>query len=682
MLKLVKEFFKSKPKLDEINRVYLASASGLLQQREYFHSFLINYLNDLQFEILDKLDAESLVCINVPEAYGFNHFAGHLRQELHQNYGFKSIQIKATPKINEATQLAIIILKEWGQRISAEPLEQLKKYSLSNRLLVLIDQVQFIPQTELKAILESLVAARVILIGPSQSSFKSIVSSNSSIIEIPLLTNEKAIELALSLLNFRSDLILTSADRKELVNLVNICGRLPEVIYTALAGPQGKKNLAIEKYCKLILSSKLINTGSQFYHLLSYYLSELPNQAKQLLAIAYHLPSTGFTLNDLYVLCKEIDLSKEELNIFLKYLTHVFFLQINHQSNQEYSFKETKNQTKKIQNNGQIKESNKPIKKEGTTLIYFFPEFVRRFIKENIIEENKKDTLNLIERANSQLIQRLESNLLWQEPVIWITQLEHSLYTIQWISESKAFNSNKYLVLFIQSIYTELGFWREIEKMLIPLCVTAIGQSDNNEDRGFWYSLTGLMYKSLSQFTNTEHNLQTALGYFQKSLKFYDPTKQQKRYSFIYQNIGQVYSELASRSPQEAQVFLKQGIKAFYKALGEEKELSDKSQFVLKRLLAQSFMTLAKTEKPGENCFKAFSLYTTLFKQFNTLPANESRQKLIFIELDKLSKLVNNISNNSNEIEKNQLSHIKRQIEEFLVNRIEHKSPSKKHSLS
>ncbi|MDX1919698.1 MAG: hypothetical protein SFU25_03075 [Candidatus Caenarcaniphilales bacterium] len=682
MLNLVQKFFKPKPKLDEINRVYLSNKDHLTKQRECFHTFLINYLQDVQFEILEKLNAENLVCISVPEAYGFSCFVNHLRFEHQKNFGYKSIQIKATPKIKEATQLAIILLKEWGHKVGPEPLEQLKKYSLSHRLLVVVDQIQFLADTELKNLLENLISARVILIGPSESSFKSN-SSSGEIIEIPLLTNEKAIELALSLLNFRSDLILTSADRQELVNLVNICGRLPEVIYTALASPQGKNNLAVEKYCKLILAIKLRSTGSQFYHLLAYYLSELPEEVKQLLAVAYHLPSTGFTLNDLYVLCRDVAVSKSELNTFLQFLTHIFFVQ----KSQEHLFRDSsllskeeskkKNRKKEIANTSP--ENDVPPSSKGISEVYFLPEFVRRFIRENIIEENNKETLDLIRRANLQLIQRLESNLLWQEPIIWVTQFEHSLYTIQWINESKAFNANKYLVLFIQSIYAELGFWREIEESLIPLCSLAIRQSDNNEDRGFWYSLTGLMYKSLSQFKNTEQNLQTALNYFQKSLKFYDPTKQQKRYSFLYQNIGQIFYELAlpsskasqEESTEKSQVYLKQAIKAFYKALGDEKELSDKSQFVLKRLLAQTFIALAKQDKPGENCFKAFGLYTTLLKQFQSLPANESRQKLIFIELDKLSKLVSQLESKANDIEKNQLSYLNKQIDEFVLDKVE-----------
>ncbi|MDJ0625761.1 MAG: hypothetical protein QNJ31_05280 [Candidatus Caenarcaniphilales bacterium] len=651
-----KKIFKSTSELDEFCQAYLDNETTLKAQRECFTSFLSNHLEEDKYKIVQSLDLSNLALVNVSEPFGFNYFLGEIRS-VYENKGFSTICVKASAIINSANQIALIILKEFNQKPLGDPLDQLKAFLKDSKFLIIVDNVSSMSTEELQLLLNYLNEVKTLLINNENGdSIKKFVQRpENAIVNISNLSNDRALELALSLLNFRSDLIITSAERSELVELINICNNLPELIFNALAGPQQKRSLPIEKYCKLIketqknylAESPSLNNSGSYQALLNYKISKLPQEIINLLKTAAFLPSCGFTVNDLFVLCRNSFFSKDELNNALHFITYLFGLKIN----DEYLFRK---------NNIQL--SNSKETDNRVALVYYLPEYLKSFIDKSLISESTQAEEE--REINSQLVQRLESNTLWKEPTVWITQLEHSLASIKWIEANGSFEQNKYFILYIQSLFAELGFWREIENTLIPLCSKAISISDNNEERGFWYSLSGIMLKSISQYKDPEKHLDLALVAFQRSLKFYDPYKQSKRYSFVYQNLGLIYLELSELDTNNS-VFLKQAIKSFYKSFAEENDPCSKDTISLKRFLSQAYSALAKCEKPSENCFKAVNL---TIESLNILKLNipdDPRIKLLSKELQMLNKLIVSLAEQSSDHESKKLIFLKKQVDDF-----------------
>lgn len=585
-------------------------------QKECFVQFLCNELTDTRLEIEKQLEERHIVCIAAPEAYGLSHYVSSFAPHEDDINQEKTFYIKATSIINDAHKLALIILKEAGCKLGNDLLQQLKKQCGREKYLIVIDQISHLSLAELRLLLDSLQNAKVILLASSKSSFKGLnESSEERVISVPAMTDERAVELGMALLSYRSDLILTSANRKELLQLVNACENLPEIIYMALAGSQSEKNLAISKYVQLIQKQKLKFPCPQHYLLLNYLFAQLPREALDLLRITYYLPPSGFTANDLIVLCKHSFSSSEQIVSLLKFLSYTFSLKVN-SVNLEDGVKVSTDQAPQL---------------------YALPEFLRKFIKSNLLQDSENNKIPTSDFVNLALLQRLESDSLWKKPHIWISQLEQSFITLNWIKNEKLFDDNQYLALFVQSMWIDFGLYKYVEDFFVSFCQDAINFSNNNESRGFWYSLLGLTYKAIAKFKDSNKNCELSLLALNKSLKFYNPQKHFKRYSYVHQNIGSLHQELASQKKNDP-VHLKEAIKSFLKALSENKDKVAMNVANLKRLIAQCHLQLGLTENKAENFQKAFNFYLQVLDLLISNQGSQAKVRVIYSELEKLKK--------------------------------------------
>jgi hypothetical protein len=618
------KLLKPVKKLENVLAEFRAQKALLNEKKQCYLYFLQQELASLKDQIETKFIDENILCLNVPVAFGIQSFI----QETAQNWEAKNNQLsfyfRLTPGLKDANQLALIFLKEHGHKVTNEPLIQLKNYLAGKKVLIILEDILHLSAAQLDLLLVSLEAVKVILINEGiiqAACLKGRVYSN---INIMPPTSEKAAELALTLLNYRADLIMTSAERHELLSLINLCGNLPAIIFMALAAPQSNSNLSIDKYVKEIAKHRS-QEQPVYFAVLTFLLERFPEEILYVLQKSYYLPASGFTLNDLYVICRPRFNSKDLVPI-LDFLVQQSWLSSD---------------------------------LAGDLVIYQMPSFIKKFIKDNLLDP-LADEENQI---NKLLIQRLESNLLWKEDRIWISQLEQTLISLDWIARSKQFDKNRYFILYIQSILMELGLWTNVENTLVPFCEAAIKDSDNNEDRGFWYSLLGLMYRGIAKFKEPQKQLDKSLLAFQKSLKFYDPQKQQKRYSFVYQNIGLVYSELYRRDRNESH--LKQAIKAYYKAIGDDKRKEESSIITLRRLLAQSYFELSQLEKPLENFQKSYTMYKLALDGLDKNP-EDPRIKVIGRELEKLLKQINSALTKCGSSDKLALIMLKKQLEDLV----------------
>ena len=552
------------PFLQEVRMQKLA----IIERKNCFLFFLNSELASLKDQIENQLAQKKIISLQVSEHYGLFYFIQNFLNDIPLKVHLRLVNV-----FKDAEAIALILLKELEQKPAIEPLEQLEKFVKQNKVIFVLENIKNLPLDELKILLESLKSAQVILINYNKT--YNITLDNLYNIEILPLSSERAGEFALGMLKMRNDLILTSADKKEIISLINNCDKFPEIIFMALTTLQNSSSSSLGAYTK------------KTQNLLAYLLQKYyPPEINYLLQIASYLPSSGFTVNDLFVLCSSFISSKEEFQIVLFFLENTFCL-------------------RKIND------------------VYQIPDYLKQFLANNYSQ-------NLVS-INNLLARRIESNYLWKEKTIWITQLEQALTILDSICKQKNFATNQYLILYIQAILLELGFWKIVQNTFIPLCQDAIKSSENNEDRGFWYSLLGLSYLGISRYKDSLKQLDLALNSFQKSLKFYDPQKQPKRYSFVYQNIGLIQYEIYQNNNSPAT--LKLSLKAYYKALNEEE-----NSITIRRLLAQNYLELAKYEKPNENYQKCFALYKQALSQ-NSL--NNSSQRLIHLELENLYKKLN-----------------------------------------
>ncbi len=595
----------------------------LIAQRQCLINFLTISLSASTQQLENIFAEKNLVCINSKEALGLHHFIEQFAQTYAANNQSEYVYIRVNKAFKTAEILALLILKELKQKSSSDLLAQVKKLTKNQNIIIIIDQLtQALPEDELQLLLNYLKSAKVIVI----SNFKFIskelennYQNETDILQITNFSEGQCFDLSLNLLNYRSDLLLKTADRGELLTLANYCKYSPEIILMALGGLQGENSLFIHKYLENIKKQNIKSSSPEkdyeIYLPLAYTIKHLPNTIKNLLKIAYYFPSSGFTLNDLYILANNSlknEISKEDLKDILQYLICLSGLQI---------------------------ASKQALEDEN--LIYYIPEFLKSFIKNELIGKQEESTEeNTIDNL---LLKRLESNSLWQQEKIWISQLEQSFISLELIVQKQSFEKNRYCILFLHSIFQELGLWKYCQEKLIPLCKQAISLCYNIEERGFWYSLLGLIHRNIANNTQALAELNLALSSFEKALKFYDKQKQIQYYKFACQNIGFIYYDIAllQASREDRIFYFKEALKFHYKTL------SNQADYKTKRIIAYTFLALAEANTNYDSFHKALEFYIQSFTE-----ANESQKHLLKPELNKLIDQINNLNLSSEEKEK------------------------------
>lgn len=580
------KIFRKEKKLNSFLQEITKQRISIAEKRNCFLYFLNSELKNAREQINNKLNENQIIHIQVSEYYGLFYFLQSFSAQV-------TINLKLVKAFKDAETIALILLRELGQKPMTEPVKQLEKFVQQKQILFIFEYINYIDSNELKILLESLKSAQIILINYSDSC--NISLDNLYNLQILPPTPNTSAEFALNMLKLRNDLILTSADKKEISSLINNCNGFPEAIFMTLSTLQSDSSSALGNYAK--------KTQNLFNYLIQ---KSFPPEINSLLQMIIYLPSSGFMANDLFVLCKPFINSKENLQIILFFLQNTFCI------------------------------------RKANDIVYQIPDYFRQFLQ----QDKSNFDLNSI---NNLLVRRIESNYLWQEKTAWITQLELALNILNYIQQNKDFKSNQYLTLYIQSILLELGFWKIVQNILIPLSEQAIQNSDNNEDRGFWYSLLGLAHLGISKYKDINKHLNLGLNSFQKSLKFYDPQKQPKRYSFVHKNIGLIYYEIYKSNNLNAN--LKLSIKAYYKALNQ-----DESSIDILRLLSQSYLELAQYEKSAENYQKCFNLYKQALK--HSKDDDLTQKKLIYCDLKSFHK----------KLKGEEYEFLKLQIEEILTN--------------
>ena len=360
-------------------------------------------------------------------------------------------------------------------------------------------------------------------------------------------------------------------------------------------------------------------------------LNTFPREITLLLQRIVTLPLSGFSFNDLSILCSDLItkkvFDKSGLYDSLEILVYCGFLKI-------------------ISSN--------------TVLLYSIDLKIGELIQQ-LDTHNSSSQIS----TNCILLKRLESKTIWQESQIWITQYEQTLITLKWILNNALFEEYHFFLLRFYRILGHKSLYIELEQLFLPICKQAIKESKSNESRGFWYNLLGLVLREISKYKDSRKYLQLSLDSFQKSLKFHNPQSQERKYSFVYQNIGDVYVELSRLDESYAKSgSLRDSIKAYKRALEVvgDKQFSD--SLPARRALARSFHQLGRIEKPSENYQKSFLVYKEAIlrlKKNNQV----SSLKLLEPDLEKLKKQVNVSLIQCSEIDKQKMSMLKDEIEKL-----------------
>ncbi len=614
--------------LDDLLISFRKQKSELLAQRKCLIDFLNISLSSFTQQLENIFNNKNLVFINSKEALGLHYFIDKFAQTYATNHQSEYVYIQVNKVFKRAEILALLIIKELKQKSSSDLLAQVKKTTKNKNLIIIIDQLSnALPDDELHLLLNYLQNAKVIVIFNTKHITKPENINNDKEIETLQITSfseGQCLDLSLNLLNYRSDLLLKTADRAELLTLANYCKYSPEIILAMLGGLEGENNLFIQKYLENIkkqnknlpTQNPLENKTYEIYLPLAYIIKHLPNIIKSILKTIYYLPSSGFSLHDLYIIINNTsnyEISKEDLKDILQYLICFLGLQIHPKQSPE-----------------------------DDNLIYYLPEYIKYFIKSNLLIDTNNNILE--NEINTLLLKRLESNSLWKEDIVWISQLEQSFISLELILQKQSFEKNRNCILFLHLIFQELGLWKYCQDTLIPLCKQAIELCHNIEDRGFWYSLLGLIHHNIANNTHTISELHLALSSFEKALKFYDKQKQVHYYKFVCQSIGFIYYDMASFQQiiEDKIFYYKEALKFHYKMLSNHEP-----DYKSKKIIAHTFETLAKVNNNYDSFHKALEFY---LQSFNEAPDNQKH--LLKSKIDNLIDYINDLNLSDEEREK------------------------------
>ncbi|MDX1919031.1 MAG: hypothetical protein SFT81_07855 [Candidatus Caenarcaniphilales bacterium] len=619
-----KKWFTKKRKLTDLIAKHLEQEEALAAKKQCFFYFLVNELAYVSGEIERKLLTRNSISIEVPEAFGFSYFIEHLRGVREEHYGEQTLYLRLNEQINDANLIALIILREFGQSPHGDPLSQLRKYFQGQRSLVILEGIASLSNLNLRLLLEALSTSKLILIDYDLQRFEAQNGLIDEVLVIPPLSPERAVALILALLNYRTDLIITSADRQELIMLAEYCAYLPEMIYLVLSDFQATENTkSVEQIASSIASLQSKTPDKPYQAVLAHLWGEFPDELTAVLRIVNHLPHSGFSLNDLMTLGADQNFTFKEAQLILDILT-------NQAGLRQFMAKDV--------------------------IVYQVPYFIRAYLDSLFGSSSGEEQA----RLDKLLFQRLESHQIWNQPFLWISQLEQTLFSIRRIAAGDFLDRNPYTLLYLQSILLDFGFWREIDLYLVPVCRKTISCTDNNEERGYWYSLLGMMHKGIAQYKDPAGQVDLALESFQRALKFYNPQKQIRKCSFVNQNIGSLYFELAQLDPRQKMTHLKAALKYLQKAYS-----ADPGSVTLARQIGQAHMLLGVMEKPSENFEKALFAY---LKALDIAKKQHSMSKARYVQLQ-LDLLLSHVSQSFGDLsrdEKERLSLIKHQIEGLL----------------
>jgi|GEM_PF-5464303 len=578
LVRKINQLFFQRINLDQFLEKINSQESDLweLRIKEFFLCFLKQEFRPFQNELDQLFEDHSTCFLEVEDNYGFDYLSEIFIKHRKSQFQEQVVNLKLPEFFTTANQIALYLLKETESlgKIVSDPLTRVKQVLKKNCISVLLEfrDLKKIKPEEISNLLGCLEDTSLIIKAPNLSSLsekiKSLIKKK---IVIKKLSDQSASELIESLLKFRPDFVVTSANRQEVLDLANLCGNSPEIILIVFLNFFSEKNTYLEKLVKKLLKER---TNSQINQnkVLSGALKNFPKEIIFLLERINYLPEEGFSIKEAHAFCKDLFEDSKTLERVLDALIVAFSLRR---------------------------------KKGKGPKSYHLPKFLKDFLKASFSKKEES-----LERSYKHiLIQRLTNSLYWKADVLWEGQINRAIRFLELFSKSHQLKDKTYFVLHLQSTLLELGFWREVQAILSERYQRAINTSVNNEDRGYWYTIKGSLYQGISRYTRSYKDLQTGLIDFQRALKFYNPQKVPKKYVFIYRNIGKIYAELASLRNLNELDFLRDSAKNYYKAF-EYCQVAKEAPAKISNIqgsMAKIYRKIAdKKIKPFENYLRAF----------------------------------------------------------------------------
>ncbi len=603
----------------------LKRINSLKSEIELMDKYLLDFFNwefsSQKTELPKIIQEKNKILIKVNELYGFENY---LLNELLKTKKFLFFEIPYL--IRDSFQLCYALLKEM-QIESKNPEEDFFRIFKENKDILILKGISNIVDNEFKNFLRKCEDFHLICIDEKKEELEDFHLINIEACEI-----EKIMDLACVLYGHNRGSEIRY--QRDFQLIFNIFSSFPKFIFSILVFIKYKKYNFSKFVKELEKNSK--DPIKSFFNVI---IKNLSKEALFILKNVLYLSNIGFSVEQIYRLCKDKFPIKKDFESIFDFLAKLLFFER---------------------------------KRTGIIVIYTIPEFIQKKLKQLI---NLSFSSSEINNLNLGLLSIVKDQNLKIRKTLWLSQIEECLDALKKSLERNIFwkeNLKASQTLYIETLFFEMHYIDEIRDFILPLCHREIAESKNNEERGSWYNLLGTVYKDLSIFSNKELNLELALSAFQKSLKFYDHEKEKYKYSFSFEQIGRIYIELAEHTINE-KASLNAAIKALGKALSFEQEAS-KRYINLILLLAETYIKLGKIDdisRLSEHSKKSLYFYSKILKFLELETENTDKIKFYRDYISEKLKILNiilfeSISNTNKEEEKNTFMFLNKEISKIL----------------
>lgn len=621
--------FQSKLKdLNALLRRYTELKNRFKALRECFSDAIFFETKSLRLRLSKLLEDKGKILINSLESSGLFYLLNYIEKEKNN-----SLYVNLSEAVYNANQLASIILREFMQIPTKDPLRKLKEFDTERAgIFLIIEGISRLDEKEIALFLSALPEAEVILIDSRLRRLDGI--ENTLFFNLQF---ERYLEIGANMLGYSrgSDI----SYRQDFQDLFKFFGNIPEILplvfmfFILHKYDFVRLSKDVKKFCdKNKKALDELDVSDKFLH---FVFSKLPIEILEV-AKALYLVGQGdfFLYEDLKILFKDRPFISRRLESIFNFLQDL--LQIR--------------------------------KTERDFSVYRLPEFIKTFLKTRFAKNiTKNDDI----RFRRFLSKRLENYGLWQSKTVWMSQFK---YTLEYLKRNLEMGTTGrisiYNLLYFHTVLLELGFVDEVKNYVVPACQREIQFSESNKSRGSWYNLLGTIYKGISEYVNRQLNLENALEAFQKSLKFYNPQNERKTYAFVFEQIGRIYISLSEYEVEDKKAdCLKNASRALSKSLSLQNKMSS-SYINLSFMLAQVHVDLAQLGRPLENYQKSFLLYEELFLAFDSRLEGEDKKRLLENKLINLNERLNKmIEKDSSMREKGDLMSLKRELVKLIPER-------------